>query len=358
MRYAGLDAARAYAMLIVIALHAAVPFMATPIGWAIEDPSHHLAVDVFVWLAHAFVMPVFFWLSGLFGRVTYDRVGLAGFARSRVVRIAVPLVIALVPCSLAMNALWDWAASRRGVVQVATLHASGLPITLAHLWFLYYLLAVSAIAVAIARVPRTIALAGAAVAVIATMVVSGSQIDTPLSFMIDPIALGFHAAFFVAGWHAREQLGAYARLAWPAVAVSVALAITSFVVLAGSIGEMPPVAVRVVIGALSIASTIGFLGLCLRSRPRRWVRFVARASYWSYIVHLPIVVLLQIALVDVPLPWPLKLAAIASVATLVCLGTFALANQHRNIEQPERDVEIRGERAEQQHDRERATVGQ
>ncbi|HEV7557917.1 MAG TPA: acyltransferase family protein, partial [Kofleriaceae bacterium] len=321
MRQTGLDAARAYAMLLVIALHAAVPFMATPIGWAIEDPSHHLAVDVFVWLAHAFVMPVFFWLSGLFGRATYDRVGLAGFARSRLVRIAVPLAIALVPCSLAMNALWDWAAARRGVVQVATLHASGLPITLAHLWFLYYLLAVSVIAVAIARVPRVIALVGAAVVAVAMMVASGSsQIDTPLSFAIDPIALVFHAGFFVAGWHARQVLGLYVRLAWPAVAVSVGLAGASFAALAGAIGQPPSVIVRIGIGALSVSSTIGFIGLCLRfgDRPRRWVRFVARASYWSYIVHLPIVVLLQIALVDVPLVWPLKLAAIAAVATLIC----------------------------------------
>jgi len=335
--------------------------MATPIGWAVEDPSHHLAVDVFVWLAHAFVMPVFFWLSGLFGRATYDRVGLAGFARSRVVRIAVPLAIALVPCSLAMNALWDWAASRRGAIQVATLHASGLPITLAHLWFLYYLLAVSAIAVVVARVPRTVALVVAGTAVVAMMVASGSsQIDTPLSFAVDPIALVFHAAFFIAGWHARDQLAAYGRLAWTAVAVSVALAAASFVALAGAIGEPPSVAVRIAIGALSISSTIAFVGLCLRygDRPRRWVGFVARASYWSYIVHLPIVVLLQIALVDVPLPWPLKLVAIASVATLVCLGTYAVANQGGHVEEPQRDVEIGGERAEQQHDRERATVGQ
>jgi peptidoglycan/LPS O-acetylase OafA/YrhL len=360
-RHAGLDAARAYAMLLVVTLHAAIPFMATPIGWAIEDSSHHLAVDVFVWLAHAFVMPVFFWLSGLFGRATYDRAGVTGFARSRLVRIAVPLALALVPCSLAMNALWDWAASRRGVVQVATLHASGLPITLAHLWFLYYLLAVSVVAVAIARVPRMIALVGAAVAVVTMMVASGSsQIDTPLSFAIEPVALVFHAAFFVAGWHARHLLGLYARLAWPAVVASLGLACASFVALAGAIGQPPSVIVRIAIGVLSIASTIGFIGLCLRAgdRPRRWVRFVARASYWSYIVHLPIVVLLQIALVDVPLAWPLKLAAIAIIATLVCLGTYALANQGRHVEQPEPDVEIRGECAKQQHDRERAAIGQ
>jgi peptidoglycan/LPS O-acetylase OafA/YrhL len=321
-RHAGLDAARAYAMLLVIALHAAVPFMATPIGWAVEDPSHHLAVDVFVWLVHAFVMPVFFWLSGLFGRATYERAGLAGFARSRVVRIGVPFAIALVPCSLAMNALWDWAAARRGVVQVATLHGSGLPVTLSHLWFLYYLLPISALGVVVARVPRTIAVSAATIAVIAMMMATGSsQIDTPLSFAFEPIPLVFHAAFFVAGWHAR--LDDYRRLAWPAAVVSLALAVASFVGLADAIGEVPPLALRAAIGVLSMSSTVAFVGLCLRygDQPRRWVQLVARASYWSYIVHLPIVVLLQIALVDVPLPWPPKLVVIAGLATLACLIT-------------------------------------
>jgi len=45
-RAAGLDAARAIAMMLVVATHAALSFMVTPIGWAIQDRSRYLGVDL------------------------------------------------------------------------------------------------------------------------------------------------------------------------------------------------------------------------------------------------------------------------------------------------------------------------
>src|SRR5437868_6409438 len=157
-RHDGLDAARALAMILVVATHAAVSFMVTPIGWAIQDRSQHLAVDFYVWVVRAFAMPVFFWLSGYFARAVLDHSGAGGFVRHRMVRIAAPLAIGLLPCSLAENALWDWGrelAGRAGVAaNVPKLQGSGLPVTLGHLWYLYYLLAISLVALAAAVLAR------------------------------------------------------------------------------------------------------------------------------------------------------------------------------------------------------------
>src|SRR5262249_55803114 len=129
----GLDAARAFAMLLVVALHAAIPFMATPIGWAIEDDTYLEAVDLFVWVGHAFLMPVFFWLAGYFARIVVERDGVAAFVRARLVRVAVPFAVAVVPCSLALHAMWDWADHRRAVVD--NLPSTALAITLLHLCY-------------------------------------------------------------------------------------------------------------------------------------------------------------------------------------------------------------------------------
>jgi peptidoglycan/LPS O-acetylase OafA/YrhL len=49
----------------------------------------------------------------------------------------------------------------------------------------------------------------------------------------------------------------------------------------------------------------------LLDRPSRAVRYVADSSYWLYLVHLPIVIWLQIALAELPLHWSLKLVAIS-----------------------------------------------
>src|SRR4051812_26851449 len=106
-RDTGLDAARAIAMLLVVATHGALAFMVTPIGWAIQDRSRHLGVDLYVWIVRAFAMPTFFWLSGYFSRAVMQG-GLRGFVRHRATRILLPLAIALVPISLVLGALWDW----------------------------------------------------------------------------------------------------------------------------------------------------------------------------------------------------------------------------------------------------------
>jgi hypothetical protein len=132
----GLDAARAYAMLLVVAVHASMSFMATPIGWVIQDRSYLEAVDLVVWVSHAFLMPVFFWLAGYFAREAVARNGIAGFARARVIRVLVPFALALVPTSLALDALWDSVLHRRATMAVPVLRgAEGLPLHLGHLWY-------------------------------------------------------------------------------------------------------------------------------------------------------------------------------------------------------------------------------
>ena len=110
-RHAGLDATRTVAILLVVALHAAVSFMVTPIGWAIQDRSQFVGVDLVVWILRAFGIPLFFWLAGYAARALLDRQGGWGYARNRALRIVLPLALAVVPCSLAIDRLWEWGAA-------------------------------------------------------------------------------------------------------------------------------------------------------------------------------------------------------------------------------------------------------
>ena len=59
-RRPGLDAARALAVGLVIGIHALLPFMETPVGWAIRDRPRHALVDLTVWVGRSFVLPAFF----------------------------------------------------------------------------------------------------------------------------------------------------------------------------------------------------------------------------------------------------------------------------------------------------------
>jgi peptidoglycan/LPS O-acetylase OafA/YrhL len=69
--------------------------------------------------------------------------------------------------------------------------------------------------------------------------------------------------------------------------------------------------------------TIGvFKKLC--QRPNAFVRYVADSSYWMYVIHLPVVVWLQVAVAELPLHWSLKLAFISTITIVFALLTYDL----------------------------------
>jgi peptidoglycan/LPS O-acetylase OafA/YrhL len=71
-------------------------------------------------------------------------------------------------------------------------------------------------------------------------------------------------------------------------------------------------------------SLFGFLGLFLRLFKKEIpaLRYLADASYWIYIVHLPLVGLMQILLTPVPFPAAVKFALTLSSAVLFSLWSY------------------------------------
>ena len=61
---------------------------------------------------------------------------------------------------------------------------------------------------------------------------------------------------------------------------------------------------------------------------RRQVRYVADASYWIYILHLPLVMLAQVWVQDWSGPWWAKLAGVSFGVFGVCLLTYELLVRH------------------------------
>jgi peptidoglycan/LPS O-acetylase OafA/YrhL len=70
--------------------------------------------------------------------------------------------------------------------------------------------------------------------------------------------------------------------------------------------------------------TFAIIGAAQRflSRPDPWRRYLADASYWIYLVHLPLVFWLQVAVQDWPLSWALKFPLVLGVAVLLLLITY------------------------------------
>ena len=62
----------------------------------------------------------------------------------------------------------------------------------------------------------------------------------------------------------------------------------------------------------------------LFNQPNKLVRYIADASYWLYLIHLPIVIWLQIAFAELPIHWSLKLPAISLLTVGISLVLYEL----------------------------------
>jgi glucans biosynthesis protein C len=79
--------------------------------------------------------------------------------------------------------------------------------------------------------------------------------------------------------------------------------------------------------ALAIwTTTFAVIGLALRflSGFSATRRYIADASYWLYLIHLPIVMALQVVVSQLDWPWPAKFVTILLVAVPVMFASYQL----------------------------------
>lgn len=335
--------------------HGAISFLQFDISWAIRDRSTSFGVDVFVWICHTFRMPVFFLLAGFFGRLLHLKLGTASFLRHRAKRILLPFVLFLVPVMPALHLLWRWGLSRQAPPAPTGLQETSIDPSLVfapgHLWFLYYLMMVLTVLVLVAVVGRKTPLGGVdkvvraivrfrlaifvmAIPTAATLApMETLSSDTPGDFIPVPRILVYYFVFATFGWLLHRQgdlVLEFGRRLWIPLVLALALIVPVGSLVERTVREGPlgPVALR--IAALYLSALFGwsmvvlFLGAFVKwgGRPRSWVSTLSDASYWCYLVHLPIVVALQILVADLPWPGLLKYALIMTATIAVCLGSY------------------------------------
>jgi glucan biosynthesis protein C len=365
-----LDATRAFALVLGVVFHACLSFTPIFLGWAVQDISTSPLVGMFMTVSHSFRMELFFLLAGLLGHLTFHRQGAGDFVRSRLLRIAVPFVVGwFILHPLVVSGWIMGAASLRGHVDIlAGLRGgfqslSALPqglFTGSHLWFLYYLGLITALtlllrglvrltgrwpAVVVRRTDALVAwLAPSPVAPAMLAVPTAGALwfmrfwgmDTPDQSLVPQLpALLVYGSFFGLGWllgRQPEMFSAITRLTplrWTLAAGGIATVLW--------LGDLerdpghPHYLAAHVAYAVGYALTMWSLALLtpgvfrrLAGRPNAFVRYVADASYWMYLFHLPVVVWLQVAFAELPLPWALKLTLISLLTIGLSLLTYDL----------------------------------
>ncbi len=145
--------------------------------------------------------------------------------------------------------------------------------------------------------------------------------DTSLGLLPKPHVLGFYACFFFFGvaTFAAEGLDTTLGRRW-----KILLPVAA-VLLAAGIATINDRALAIVLQpTYAWAMSLGLIGLFCRlfPNPRPAVSWLADASYWMYLVHVPLVMVVQLVVREWPLPAEVKFLLILGMVTPLLLASY------------------------------------
>jgi glucans biosynthesis protein C len=357
-----LDAIRVSAILLLIPYHAA-RYLQKGLS---EDP----IVDAAVWFVHTWHMPLFFAISGFLAATALRRSTAVGQLRSRLRRLGVPLVIGMltvVPLAnfFVIEAAAIWPRSQEVPAKRELVLQNVFNPTPRHLWFLAYLLVISLLAIGVWLAIRNRAQVGAlidrgfralmgswwgipALASISALILStkagwvaGGTMSN--SLIPKPTLLAYFSLFFAFGWllSGHDDLQeALKRGAWLRVAAGALIAVLGYSLFynhadfTGNVGGTGMLAENEslrILGLLAVGLVCwlmlfgvwGVLARYVRSESRV-LRYLADASLWIYLVHIPFLVALQSSLAETSLEVAVRYVLAVGGTLALAVGSYAL----------------------------------
>lgn len=353
-RDVALDQLRALAMLAGVFFHAALahsplvqPFFPT------ADASQAPWLDALLWPLHLVRMPLFFVIAGVFAAHSLARRGMAGLMRERVRRVLVPLLVG-VPLLYAFMT-WQLRRAAQLVEQapplLVWLRQAGdftLPVGTGHLWFLYYLMLL-VVLLWVARlllpapfkarlraVPLRAWLLGLPLLLTPALASVSAPHPAPESLLPQFWVLAVYGGFFAFGFLHGTRLAELAepRRLGPLLAAGAAACAFFMLQLDGPMARAGW-GLGVASACASSWLTLALLGTAQRALsapPGPVMAHLTQASYWIYLVHLPLLFALQFAWMDRPWSWAIKLPLSVGATLALCLLTNVLVG--RRLLQP------------------------
>ncbi len=344
---------------VVMFGHALLPYLTVPRRY--KDPDTSEAFDVIAVFLYSFAMPVFFVTAGFAAAVLYQKRGLRGLARNRFRTIFLPLLVAYLLLSPLTRGAYAFAAevATNGTLQAGIdrlMRGDWIRWSKAyHLWFLVSLLLYTALTLCVRWVTlrvlgdraarfrqatrtlfssrwRSLLLAAifTSTLVPAYVLFDGDATTWPMQLTL----LGF----FMFGWllclH-RDLLPTLRGGAWRQIAVAVA----ALPVVAWSTRErlFAPHEIDLAVGTvagignavLAAFMTFGLLGIFqgrFDQRPSPLGQYLSEASYWIFLIHLPLLIFVGGALSATSLP-----AAVKYLLTVLIVVPVVFASYHFGV---------------------------
>jgi glucan biosynthesis protein C len=324
-----MDNLRALAMLAGVFFHAALAYSSLMHNYfPTADRQNAIAVDVIAWFFHMFRMPLFFVVAGFFTALLVAKRGLGGMFVNRLRRIALPFVVfwPMVFGALLLSTLYAAEAVQYPSPILALIkqlsHMEGVPRqppTTSHLWFLYYLmllyvfvwsasnLNLRKLADGVRKLHPALQLGLLPLLLSPSLASVTAPFPAPESFLPQFWAFGFFGLYFAFGYilfNHEQMIDRQKTFALWLLLGSALLYLLLLYLLKQQGAQAPGGAMSWLMAAVEAYIGVWMTSFCLIAAKtllngsNKLLRYVADSSYWVYIVHLPILFVIQYWLMD------------------------------------------------------------
>ncbi|MCP4114018.1 MAG: acyltransferase [Desulfobacteraceae bacterium] len=386
-RYLFLDNLRYLMVLFVVIFHASISYCTIAPWWGVVDPNRNELVNIFVLILNSFQIPVLFFISGFFVMPSIRKQGSGAFVISKFKRLGIPLILlglfytpVITYIRYALNTpdplsyFSYWLIQMKSLSDFSVVHfpdkAAAMPYVNSlcqwHLWFISMLLVFCIIAAVGYQIKQILFPPGPATRsedhptmipqgrgkILAMLGVFGVAIFLPTAvtnlYFFDwewarvgcllsyqPTRLPVYAGVFVMGIYAHERGWLLKPLpgkfwVWliPVILFTFALLVAMILLLMNPTAIQPKVSIA--IGGIRAFLVIFWICVFMNIGITRWNtqgsmgKLLTQCSYDIYLIHMPIVVLLQYAVLSLNASVPVKFGLVATLALGITISLTKL----------------------------------
>ena len=360
-RYHGLDILRAVALILGLFFHASIPFAENSYPlWIIYYENKNWVYDAIMVGTHSFRMPLFFLLAGFFSALLYRKLSGRNYLMARTKKLIFPFIASMLLFTPLMIMQYIWAGFDTNPWETGNqFHWKNYPIF--HFWFLEILIIITAFVmiffVSIKYLfPNTHhslqqfleadsqnnqlswnVIFFACLALIGYLCWSNFPGDQFIySFtVIQPLDKIFvYLLFFLIGWVLYRNAFLFARVRRSVkmnlLLGSVALIFLLWVRYWLFVHKDEQLIMLGILGNIAVPIAAVFLSLGLfgfftheKFKPSTTFDYLVRASYWIYLIHLPIILYMQVILADWQIHAFIKYIFIIAVTFIISCLTYS-----------------------------------
>ena len=365
-RIHSLDSLRAIMMLLGLVLHSSITYQVVNqiSTWPLKDSITHISNDYIVSFIHTFRMQIFFLIAGFFGSMLfYERRSLA-MIKNRVERIVFPFIVflfllwPLVVFAFGSSRLLI--AGHHDILEMVTSIGEVVPFLYRkdffsnlfiliphntfHLWFLYYLLLITSITIILAvvfeKLPSiknyilhlfnylitrilTRLIVFSSITATVYLLIGSWSVDTSVSLIPDFHVLIYYFVFYIVGWilfKSKHLLYTFMKYDW----ISTIFAVLLFSIYFFLNHEFSYLS-NIIIKSITVWLFIfGITGLFIRyaSGYSSIMRYISDASYWVYLIHLPLTAIIPGLISDWRIPALFKFLLVFIITVVLCFLSY------------------------------------